>query len=152
MNTTPRWLFRIALATSLLAGCSGGNVDYTPPAGDTDMAIIHYSFGRMVIDGADHHADLTVAVDGSIGTWGLDFDTHVVTPGDLKHLLGEEFKTLIIGAGYNNRVQLGEDTKKLLETLRAKGKKVHVLRTSDAVKKFNALSKEGLIACFHLNC
>lgn len=135
-----------------IAGCSD-DVNFTPPPSSDETAITHYSFGKMVIDGKDHVADLVILPGGKISYWGFDPDNnHIFSKGFIDDLITDKVKTIIIGTGYNGAASLNAEAKELVEQIRAKGIQVHIMPTSEAVKLFNASSKKGLLACFHLNC
>ena len=138
--------------TLYMAGCSE-NIDFTPPAGSTETAITHYSFGKMVIDGREHDTDLAILPGGKISYWGFDLDSnHIFSKELIKELITDKVKTIIIGTGHSGAASLNAEARELVEQMRAKGVQVHVMATSDAVKLFNKTSKKGLLACFHLNC
>lgn len=153
MNVMNRFLVvPILLIGLLFATTCGSSVDYTPPAGSTDTAITHYSFGKMTIDGKDYDGDLTLLPGGEVKGWPIDLGTHMLQPDDLAPLLNDQVKTVIIGTGNAAAVELGDEMQKLLDDLRQKSVRVFIDNTVEAVKQFNATPKEGLLACFHLNC
>ncbi len=116
------------------------------------MAITYYAFGKMVIDGKDYNGDLAVLPGGNIRDWSFDYGSHSIIPNDFKTLVTDEVKTVIIGTGYDGAAYLTTKGKEAAEQIRARGIQVQVMPTSDAVKLFNASSKQGLLACFHVNC
>jgi len=123
-----------------------------PPAGSTETAITHYSFGKMTIDGKDYDGDLVLLPNGEVKGWPIDLGTHMLQPDDLVPLLNEQVKTVIIGTGNAGAVELDDEIQTLLDDLRQKGVRIFIENTVEAVKQFNASPKEGLLACFHLNC
>jgi hypothetical protein len=138
--------------TLCIAGCSD-DVDFTPPAGNTKTAITHYSFGKMVIDGQDQVSDLVILPGGKVRYWGFDPDNnHIFSKKIIEDLITDKVKAIIIGTGYNGAASLNNEAQELVEQIRGKGIQVHIMPTSKAVKLFNASSKKGLLACFHLNC
>lgn len=138
--------------TLSIAGCSN-DVDFTPPAGSDETAITHYSFGKMVIDGQDHDSDLVIVPEGKVKYWGFDPDNnHIFSREFIEDLITDKVKTIIIGTGYNGAASLNAEAQELVEQIKSKGIQVHIMPTSEAVKLFNASSKRGLLACFHLNC
>jgi len=134
-----------------IAACSN-NIDYTPPAGSTERAITHYSFGKMVVDGHENNTDLAILPDGKVCSWSFNYDSHEITPEDFKALITDDVKTFIIGTGYNGLASLTPRGEEFLKQIKTKGIQVQVMSTSDAVKLFNSSSKNGLLVCFHLNC
>ncbi|MCP4578498.1 MAG: hypothetical protein GY846_19665 [Deltaproteobacteria bacterium] len=138
--------------TLCIAGCSD-DVDFTPPAGSAEIAITHYSFGKMVIDGRNHDTDLAILPGGKVSYWGFDpGNNHIFSKKFIEDLITDKVTDIIIGTGYNGAASLNTEAKELVEQLKAKGIQVHIMPTSEAVKLFNASSKKGLLACFHLNC
>ncbi len=129
--------------------CSS-DIDFTPPAGFTGMAITHYSFGKMIIDGKNHKFDLSISPNGSIQ--GFTIVDHLIDAHNIKQFITDDVKTLIIGNGYSSMANVTSDTYKLIEKIKANGIDVHILPTSKAVKLFNSLSKKGLLSFFHLTC
>jgi hypothetical protein len=129
--------------------CSS-DVDFTPPAGNTDVAITHYSFGKMTIDGKNYDYDLSISPKGKIQ--GFSIQDHQINLQSIKNAITNEVKILIIGNGYSSMATLPSDTLKFLENLKTKGIEVHIVPTSKAVNLFNSLSKKGLLVFFHLNC
>lgn len=147
---TLRIILFFGLALNIV-GCSN-NVEYTPPEGSTEIAITYYTFGRMVIDGKDYNGDLAILPGGNIQDWSFNGVTHLISSNDFKSLITDEVEVLIIGTGYNGAASLTAEGKEEVEQIKARGIQVQVMPTSDAVKLFNASSKKGLLACFHLNC
>ncbi len=153
MNTMNRfWVVPILLIGLAFATACGSSVNYTPPAGSTETAITHYSFGKMTIDGKDYDGDLTLLPGGEVKGWPIDLGTHMLDPEDLAPLLNEQVKNIIIGTGNAGAVEIGDEMQKLLDDLRKKGVRIFIDNTAEAVKQFNATPKEDLLACFHLNC
>ncbi len=146
------FLVAMLLIALLLASACDNSVNYRPPAGSTEIAITHYSFGKMTIDGKDYGGDLTILPGGEVKNWLIDLVSHILHPDDLAPLITERVKTVIIGTGNIGAVYLSDETQKLLDELRKKGIRIFVDKTGAAVKQFNATSKEGLLAFFHLNC
>jgi hypothetical protein len=150
-----RYTLQIILGFGIIlcmAGCSD-DVDFTPPAGNTETAITHYSFGKMVIDDQEHNSDLAILPGGKVTYWGFDPDSnHIYSKEIIEALITSKVKDIIIGTGYNGAASLNTQAKEWVEQIKAKGIQVHILPTSDAVKLFNKTPKKGLLACFHLNC
>jgi len=122
----------------ILSSCSK-DVDYTPPAGTTEMVITHYSYDKLVIDGENHAIDLMIMPNGKITSWSFDRDTHRITPNDLQDHIIEDVKTIIIGSGYHGDGFLDDEALTLIKKLEVKGISVHFLPTSQAVNLFTFL-------------
>ena len=133
----PLWL--IACASDL---------DYTPPEGSQEMAITHYSFGKIIVDGKTFQDDIAILPDKTVKNWRAKVN-HAVQLIDINGLIDESSKTLIIGIGANSRGSITDD---IIDFAKSKGVRLEVLNTYDAVRLFNQLPKAGLSACFHLNC
>ncbi len=116
------------------------------------MAITHYSFGLMTIDGKNYFGDLSIHPGGEVKDWIFNHGTHILEPDDIAPFITEKVKYVIIGTGSEGRCELSDELKKLLGELQTKGVGIIVDKTAIAVKQFNTTSKEGLLACFHLNC
>ncbi len=135
----------------VIAACSN-DVDYKPPVSSSEMAITHYSFGKMVIDGKNYDSDLSVSPQGAIKNWSFDYNSHLIEARNFKNLISGDVKTLILGIGYNSAASLSSDALAFIEKIKSKGIEVKILSTGKAVKLFNASAKKGLLAIFHLNC
>ena len=142
-------IFLYFLLTLVFLSCSS-DVDFTPPVGSTDVAITHYSFGKMTIDGKNYGYDLSISPKGKIQ--GFSIQDHEIDFQSIKNVITDDVKTLIIGNGYSSMAILPSDTLEFLEKLKIKGIEVHIVSTSEAVNLFNSLSKKGLLVFFHLTC
>ena len=139
------------VALLIVVACNS-SVNYNPPADSTDMAITHYSFGLMTIDGKNYSGDFSILPDGEIKPWIINRGTHLLEPHDVLPLLTDNVKTLIIGTGSAGACKLSDDLRILLDDLQEREVRIFIDKTSAAVKQFNTTSKVGLLACFHLNC
>ncbi len=132
-----------------LSACKKG-VDYTPPEGSTDMAITHFSYDNLVVDGEKFDIDVIILPNGKITSWAFDRDTHRITADDLRRPLTPETKTIIIGCGLHGEGFLDEDAVAFLQEMEAKGISTHFLDTIEAVNLFNQTPKEGVLAFLHV--
>ncbi len=114
------------------------------------MAITHYSFGKMTIDGENYDYDLSISPKGKIQ--GFSVQDHQINVQSIKNAMTDEVKTLIIGNGYSSMVILPSDTLDFLEELKTRGIEVKLVPTSEAVNLFNSIIKKGLLFIFHLTC
>ncbi len=71
---------------------------------------------------------------------------------ELDEIITEQVKVLIIGTSYEDGVFLTSEGASYVDKIKQQGVTVHMLNTHEAVKLFNLLPKEGLLACFHVNC
>ena len=75
---------------------------------------------------------------------------HRLDPDDLKGLLGQEARTVIVGTGSNGLVRVPSETVRFLES---EGFEVLVQKTDEACEAFNRLSEQGpVVAALHLTC
>lgn len=153
MNRTTAIFKKIIAAAALLtafipiAGCSS-KLDHAPPSGSGEITITHYSFGKMVIDGKTYESDLAISTDKTVKNWRMGL-VHQIQLEDVKHLVSDDTRMLIIGIGALNVCSVDQD---VIDYLKSKAIVLHVLSTGEAVKRFNASPKPGLAAVFHLNC
>jgi hypothetical protein len=141
----------LSIIISVIA-CSSSDIDYTPPPGSTEPAITHYSLGKMAINGNTYESDLVILPGGKVSHWPFDESSHEISPDHLNSSISDQVITIIIGTGYAGMAYLTSPAKDMIEELKSKGVMVHVMRSSKAVELYNASSKEGLLAFFHLNC
>jgi hypothetical protein len=137
----------LGLICSVIFGCSP-EVNYSPAAGNNDIAINHYSFGKIVVNGKTYENDIAILADGSVQNW-MAQTNHAIQLNDVKALMTGSVKKLIIGIGFNEGCSVTDD---IVTYALSKNIELHILDTREAVKLFNASSKDGLTACFHVNC
>ena len=113
------------------------------------VQIESYSFGQIVIDGNSYNEDVIVFPDRVRSNWWRK-SGHEVCIEDLKEVLEEKPKTLIIGTGAYGAVKVLPETEAHLQ---AEGIKLITQRTEEAVRLFNELVKtERVAAGLHLTC
>lgn len=130
-----------------ILGCSS-DVNYSPPAGSKEIAITHYSFGKIIINGSAYENDVAIFSDSTVKNWYPQVN-HAIQLIDIKELITGTTKTLIIGIGANKGCSV---TDEIIEFADSNNIELHLLDTYEAVKLFNSSPKEGLAACFHVNC
>ena len=76
---------------------------------------------------------------------------HRLAREDLETVLAEMPDVLVVGTGYDGRMQVPEET---LDALRSVGIDVKVEKTSSAVEELNRLQREcaRIVAALHLTC
>jgi hypothetical protein len=74
---------------------------------------------------------------------------HAIQLTDVKALMTGSVKKLIIGIGFIEECSVADD---IVKYALSKNIELHILDTREAVKLFNASPKDGLAACFHVNC
>ncbi len=139
--------FTLFVALSmLLTGCSK-EVEYLNPGTE----ISYSDNSTMTINGKGRTWDLAILPDGKIQPWSPHAN-HYIGREELEEIVSDQVKTLIIGAGYDGVAHLTPDGVKYVDELKKRGIKVYMQDTPGAVKLFNSLPKEGVLACFHLTC
>jgi hypothetical protein len=110
--------------------------------------ITDYEFGRVVVDGSEHHRDVIVLPNRVVGNWWRE-NGHSLVIADLEDVIDELPARLIVGCGAYGRLQPDPST---VESLRARGIDVDVVPTGEAVERFNASDPRGTAAALHLTC
>lgn len=139
-------LFLFIGFTLLIFSCSGDIGQLT-----SGTKIAYPSEGVMTINGKDLRADLAILPDGKIQLWG-PWDNHSIGREELEEIITDQVKVLIIGTGYQDGAFLTAEGANYVDEIKQQGVTVHMLNTHEAVKLFNSSPREGLLACFHLNC
>jgi len=137
----------LLILTALFCACAE-DVNYTPPANSREMAITHYAFGKMVIDGETYENDVAIFPDKTVQKWHVKTN-HTIQLIDIQALINDSTEALIIGTGASEICTVKDD---IVDYAASKGIKLIIRDTYEAVRQFNKLPKEGLSACFHLNC
>jgi hypothetical protein len=108
------------------------------------------SFGRMVIDGQTHTADLVIYPDGRVeGPWYRK-SGHRLSKDDINELMESRPDVIIAGTGVNGLVR---PDKGLGEFLSGKGIRFISAPNQEAMEVYNELSSRLRVgACFHLTC
>jgi hypothetical protein len=108
----------------------------------------HYSFGRIVVDGAEHTRDVIILPDRVVGDWWRR-DGHSLVLDDLHDVLDDLPGHLVIGRGAHGRLDPDPEA---IEELERRGISVEVLDTSAAVKRYGELDPSRAAAALHLTC
>lgn len=107
-----------------------------------------YSFGRLVADGQEHRRDLIVLPGRVVGDWWRA-DGHSLAIEDLEEVAAELPERLVLGCGAQGRLQ---PDPAVIDELRRRGVEVEVLRTAEAVRRYNELDGRRTAAALHLTC
>jgi hypothetical protein len=107
-----------------------------------------YSFGRLVVDGAEETRDLIVLPGRVVRNWWRR-DGHGLVLEDLSEVLEELPGRLVVGTGAYGRMEPDPAT---LTQLAERGVEVEVLPTAEAVRRYGALSAAETAAALHLTC
>lgn len=110
--------------------------------------IEHYEFGRIVIDGEEQRRDVIVLPDRVVPEWWRR-DGHALVMEDLEQVMEDLPGHLVVGTGATGRMRPDPET---LEALRARGIRVEVLPTAEAVERYGELEPSSAAAALHLTC
>ncbi len=110
--------------------------------------INHYEFGSITIDGKRYDHDVII-FKGEVRSWWRE-TSHNVSIKDIESLAKAGPKIIVFGTGASGVMKVSREAE---DYLRQNGIKVLILKTSDAVKKFNELSADpNTAAAIHLTC
>jgi hypothetical protein len=114
------------------------------------MAIEHYEFGEVVVDGQPHTSDVIIWPEGVDDSW-WGVEGHSLCKEDLKPVLDRKPDVLIIGTGAYGAMQVPPD---IVRHMLVRCKEVHVERTGRACELFNELAggPRRVVAALHLTC
>lgn len=114
------------------------------------MKIMHYSFGKIIVNGNEYTQDIIVFPDKIFPSWWRR-EGHSLCIEDLAEVLKNNVNILIVGTGAYERMRVPES---LIEELKQKGIETFVRNTEKAVDLFNQLIDEGekVAGAFHLTC
>lgn len=107
-----------------------------------------YRFGRVLVDGTEQSRDVIVLPDRVISNWWRK-DGHALILEDLSDVLDELPERLVVGTGADGRMRPDPDC---LKRLKERGIDVEVLRTDEAVRRYEGLDQTRTAAALHLTC
>jgi len=119
--------------------------------------IKEYHFGSIIIDGKTYKHDVEVRWTGEVLPWWRG-ESHVIDVEDAKRAVSQNPDTIIIGNGESGVARVIEEAQKFIK---AKGIKLIIDKTEEAVKTFNIILGESeleegkqnkVIGLFHLTC
>lgn len=107
-----------------------------------------YSFGRLVVDGAEHRRDLIVTPRRVVGDWWRR-EGHSLVLEDLDEVIDELPERLIVGCGHDSRLTPHPS---VIEALAERGIEVEALPTAEAVRRYGESDPHRTAAALHLTC
>ena len=112
--------------------------------------IDEYRFGYIVVDGKSYTHDIIITPDRVIPNWWR-IKGHRLQLEDVKQYLDIEVDAVVIGTGYNGLMQVD---KEVIEEFKKRGRKIYILTSREAVKKYNELTSKGqkTMLFIHLTC
>ena len=113
------------------------------------MKIDSYSFGKIMVDGTKYTSDIIILKNRVIDSWWRK-DGHKLYIVDIEEALKEKPDILIVGTGAYGVLKVLQET---IDYLNEHGIELIVLKTDQAVERFNKESKEKTVyAALHLTC
>jgi hypothetical protein len=113
------------------------------------MEIEAYSFGRIVVGGQVHTADLIILPGRVVGGWWRE-EGHSLSVADLAEVFAAKPDILIVGSGANGVMDVPAETREAVE---AAGIRLIVERTAAACQTYNRLRATARVAAaLHLTC
>jgi hypothetical protein len=110
--------------------------------------IEQYRFGRVVIDGTEQTRDVIVLPHRLVTNWWRR-DGHALVLEDLEEVLEELPDRLVVGTGADGRMR---PDPACLDQLMERGIEVEVLRTDEAIHRYETLDQRRTAAALHLTC
>lgn len=119
----------------------------------TSPRILKASWGRIEVEFQGRFKDVKLFPGGAREwDWNETGTRHSpgVQPADVEEILARGSSVVILGTGMLGRLKVMEDTR---ERLRKAGVELHVLRTEEAVRRYNRLREDVAVgALLHSTC
>jgi hypothetical protein len=112
------------------------------------MKIDTYSFGNIVIDGQPYSKDVIIYAERVFSPWWRR-DGHLLHRPDIDESTLSGYQEIIIGTGYYGIMKVPDEMVHHLESL---GLTVTVMKTKDAVRRYNDSNERTAVAALHLTC
>jgi len=114
------------------------------------MHIDSYRFGEIVVDGVSYNNDIIIFGGFVHPNWWRKH-SHLLSAEDIQLIIASKPSTLIVGCGTSGLMQVQEETRQLLQE---RNIQLEASDTSEAVRRFNELSKAGIdvAAALHITC
>jgi len=110
--------------------------------------ISHYEFGSITIDGKRYDHDVII-FKGEVRSWWRKAG-HDVAVADIESLVKEGVRTIVFGTGASGVMKVDRETESYLKH---HGISIFMMKTGDAVGKFNQISADpNTAAALHLTC
>ncbi len=117
------------------------------------MHIEEYRFGHINVDGTVYTDDVIISPDGVNDSWWRE-KGHEVCEADLEPVWEQNPDILVVGTGARGVMKVLPDAH---QTMEKKCDQVHVMRTDEAVERYNQLAEKErdrrrVVAALHLTC
>jgi len=107
-----------------------------------------YRFGYILVDGKEYDKDVIISQKGVLCPWWRE-EGHRLCLNDLKSVLKEKPKLLLIGTGHDGCMRVADD---VVFYCKKNGIELVIEKTGDAVKTYNKRHGKGVVAALHLTC
>ncbi len=109
-----------------------------------------YDFGSIVIEGKSYSSDVIILPGKVVDDWWR-LEGHRLQIPDVRDYLLEDVNSVVIGTGYYGMMRVDNE---VIDAFRKRSREVYVVRSREAVKKYNELVKAGkkVILFIHLSC
>ena len=115
--------------------------------------IVEHAWGRIVLDNGAVYKDAKLFPGGArTWDWRETGTAHLpgIQPADVEELLERGAEVVVLGRGFDGRLQVQPDT---LELLAERSVRVRVERTEEAVRLYNELAETCAVGgLFHSTC
>ena len=111
------------------------------------MKVESYSFGEIIVDGKKFTQDIVIFKD-RIKNWKRKV-SHEVCLDDLKEVIKENPKILIIGLGAYGMMKVNEDVRRFLKE---HGIEMIEKSSEEACKLYNEMEDKNVVLAIHLIC
>jgi len=112
--------------------------------------IEHYDFGEIVVGGREYNHDIVIHPEGILSDWWR-VEGHRLQLVDVRDFLSVKVDVVIIGTGYDGVMRVDNE---VIEAFKKSGAEVHVLKSRQAVRKYNEEVSKGrrVLLLIHLTC
>ncbi len=113
------------------------------------------SFGSITIEGTKYDHDVLIRSDGSVHKRKKKLSkkkygsSHKISPEEAQYIYEEGTTHLIIGSGQMGLIKLSDEATAYFDK---KDCTVHILKTPDAIKKWNKSGEGAIAGLFHVTC
>ena len=125
----------------------GSSQKKIPSPAKLKMKVESYSFGEIIVDGKKFTQDIVIFKD-RIKNWKRKV-SHEVCLDDLKEVIKENPKILIIGLGAYGMMKVNEDVRRFLKE---HGIEVIEKSSEEACKLYNEMEDKNVTLAIHLTC
>jgi hypothetical protein len=138
---------RVSILIIVMAVITYGGVCYS--TNSQLFQISHFSFGKIIINDKSYTSDISIWPNGKIESGPEDM--HFMSTIDFKELFNSDIKKLVIGTGYEGKVEM-DISRKIEKKIKDNNVELILMRTEDLVKFLNETPKRDFLVFAHLTC